>query len=467
MLCRFLACTALALLLAGCATLSQDAGFSAVQQEARERVGADARWARTDQEASDLRSEVARRLARALTADDAVQVALLNNQGLQATYAELGIAEADLVQAGRLANPSWTYRHAQRGDAVSIESVLTMELVSLLTMPLRTRIEERRFDEIKLSVSDAVVRVAMDTRKAYYEAVAAEQSARYLETVREAAEASADLARGMAQAGNWSKLNQMRQQVFYADAIAQSAQARQVVTASREKLTRLMGVSGSDTAYKLPDRLPDLPKGAVALGDVEAYAIENRLDLRAARSHTESVASNLGLTRTTRFIDVLELGPAWVRESPEPNKRGYEITLSVPLFDWGEARVAKAEATYMQAVNRLAQAAVDARSEVREAYASYLTRYEVAKHYRDEVVPLRKRIADENLLRYNAMLMSVFELLADAREQVLSVNASVEALKEFWISEAELRRTLGGPWPTIASVDAGRSSAPTHGHQGH
>ena len=448
------------LALAGCATLSPDAGFSSVQEVAKERLNREARQVRSEGDAARLREEVRQRIAQPLGVDDAVQIALINNRGLQATYAELGLAEADWVQAGRLSNPSWTYRHAQHGDALSIESVITMEFLELLTMPLRTRIEARRFEETKLMVSDAVLRVAADTRKAYFQTIAAEQSARYFEQVREAAEAGAELGHGMAQAGNWSKLAQMREQLFYTDAVAQLARARQSAITAREKLTRRMGLWGSETQFTLPERLPDLPKERPSLTNIEPYAISQRLDLRAARSQTESVASALGLSRATRFINVLELGPVWVKESPEPTKRGYEITLSVPVFDWGDAGIAKAEATYMQAVNRLAQAAIDARSEVREAYSSYLTTYELARHYRDEVVPLRKRIADENVLRYNGMLMSIFELLADAREHVLSVNASIEALRDFWIAETELAHAVGGRLPPVPAASVSSPETP-------
>ena len=455
--------------LAGCATLSPDAGLSSVQEVAKQRVGAEVRLVRPG-DATALQAEIAQRLAHPLTVDDAVQIALLNNRRLQATYGELGIAEADLVQAGRLPNPSWTYRHAQRGEAVSIESVITMEFVELLTMPLRARIERRRFEETKLTVTDAVLRVAVDTRKAYFQAVAAEQGARYFEQVREAADAGADLARGMAQAGNWPKVAYMREQLFYADAVAQLARARQTATTAREKLTRLMGLWGTQTQFTLPDRLPDLPAERRTLAQVESYAIAERLDLRAARMQTDSVASALGLSRVTRFVNVLEIGPAWVKDAHEPTKRGYEIVLSVPLFDWGQVRVVKAEATYMQAVNRLAQMAIDARSEVRESYGAYLTTYDLAKHYQEEVVPLRKRIAEENVLRYNGMLLSVFELLADAREQVLAVNASIEALRDFWIADAELRQASGGRLPPEAAVAGtpaelpGAASYPPQGH---
>ena len=172
--------------------------------------------------------------------------------------------------------------------------------------------------------------------------------------------------------------------------------------------------------------------------------MRQRLDVLAAQRETEAVAESLGLVKATRVINVFELGPARTREGDEPWKTGYEIEIEMPLFDWGSAKVARAEAIYMQAVQRVAETAVNARSEVREAYAAYRTAYEPARHYRDEIVPLRKRISEENLLRYNGMLISVFELLADAREQVAAVNAAIDALRDFWMAESDLQAALAG-----------------------
>jgi len=145
---------------------------------------------------------------------------------------------------------------------------------------------------------------------------------------------------------------------------------------------------------------------------------------------------------------VLEAGYANKSQTGEPRKNGYEIELELPLFDFGSTRAARAEATYMQAVHRTAEVAVNARSEVRESYSAYRSAYELARHYRDEVVPLRKRISDENMLRYNGMLASVFELLADARDQVGSVTAAIEALRDHWVAETNLRSVLTGRSPS-------------------
>src|SRR5262245_20600910 len=205
-----------------------------------------------------------------------------------------------------------------------------------------------------------------------------------------------------------------------------------------------MGLYGEDVRFKLPERLPELPKSLPELHDAEQIAVAQRLDIQAAKRESEGLAESLGLTKATRFINVLELGPARTLETPEPWKSGFELSLEVPFFDWGSAKVARAESLYMQSVQRIAEVVVNARSEVRETYAAYRTTYDTAKHYRDEIVSLRKRIAEENVLRYNAMLISVFELLADAREQVATINVSIVALRDYWVADAELQAALSG-----------------------
>lgn len=435
------------LLLGGCATFSNDGGFNAVSTVARDRINKDVNWVRADGDADTVQTTIRKLLASPLTADDAVQVALLNNRGLQATYAELGIAEANLVQAGRIRNPGFTFLRVQGGGEKRYERTYTFDFAGLIMAPLATRIERRFFEQAQLLVASEVLRVAVETRRAYFEAVAAQESVRYFEQVKTAAEAGADLGRRMARAGNWSKLDQAREQVFYADAVAQLARAKRTAVTEREKLTRLMGLWGDDIRFQLPERLPALPADTPELKDLESFAMKERLDIQASRQQTEGVASSLGLTRTTRFLNVLDV--SYLRNS-EPNgvrETGYEISVEIPIFDWGGARVAKAEAIYMQAVNRVAETAVNARSEVRESYAGYLTAYELARHYRDEIVPLRKSISEENQLRYNGMLISVFELLADAREHVASVNDYIDALKGFWLAETDLQLAVGGKLP--------------------
>ena len=442
-----------AALLAGCASLSPDGGFGVVEQTAKQRLGKDLRWSRSEADQTAINQRVAALLAQPLSTDDAVQLALLNNRGLQAVLQDLGIGQADLAQAGRLPNPGFSFGRTTRGDEVEIERGLHFNLARLLALPQMQQLEARRFAQTQGSVTLAVLALAAETRKAHIHAVAADEGVRYRRQVMQAAEASAELARRMAQVGNFNKLQQAREQSFYADAALNLAQAMQAQQATRERLTRLLGLWGEQTAFKLPARLPDLPPAAMDQPEIERSAMAQRLDVQGAKLAAEQTAKNLGLTRTTRFVNVLELGAVRNSSNEAPTQRGWEVSVELPLFDWGGARVARAEAVYRQALDRAAETAINARSEVREAYGNYRSAYDIARHHRDELVPLRKQIADENLLRYNGMLIGVFELLADARTQIASVNASIDALRDFWLAQADLEMALIGK-PSLAGAAA-------------
>jgi outer membrane protein TolC len=431
------------ILLAGCATVAPDGGFGPVAAAAHARAGLEPRIARSEADKREIDLTISAILKQPVGVDDAVRIALLANPGLQATYWEVGIAQADLAQAARLPNPSLDFKRTHDSGVVEIERTFTVNLIGALTTPLAKRIEARRFEQVKLKVGAGIERHAAETRRAWYEAVAAGQAVDYARQVEQAAGASAELSGRMARAGNASQLDLAREQAFHFDASAAVVRAERQALSAREKLTRLMGLVGESAAYRLPERLPELPAAPAEPGDVERIALSQRLDVQAAKLDAQATAAALGLVKTTRFINVLDLG--YVRNTgPElPSSRGYELTLELPLFDWGSARVARAEAIYMQSVNRVAEAAVTARSEAREAYSGYRASYDLARHYRDDVIPLRKKISQEVLLRYNGMLASTFELLADAREQAGAVNAYIEALKDFWLAHATLEATLG------------------------
>ena len=461
---RVLIPSALALLLSGCASLSADGGYGSVQALAQARSAQPVPARPLAGEAAER--QLAELLAKPLTVDSAVQIALSNNRGLQASYAELGVAEADLVQAGRIANPVFSFGRIKGHEGIELERTLTLPIMGLLAMPLALPLEKRRYEQAQMRAAGELLRVADETRRAFFGAVAAQQSAAYMEQVKDSADASAELARRMAAAGNWSKLQQAREQAFYADTVAQLARARQAKVSERERLTRMMGLWGKQAQFQLPERLPDLPAAPRDINDAEAQAMANRLDMLMAQKELAGLASSLGLTRATRFVNLLDLSYLHNTMPDGEREKGWEIEFQIPLFDWGTSRVSRAESLYMQAVHRAAAAAVDARSEVRESYLAYRTAYDLARHYREEIVPLKKRISDEQLLRYNGMLIGVFELLADAREQILSVNAAIEAQRDYWVADSALHAAMtgaGGARPAArASSAPATAAAPQH-----
>jgi len=435
-----------ALTLIGCTTFSADGGFDSVKDQTRDYLGKDVRWMRSEQERAKTDKQVAELLSHPIASEDAVQIALLNNRALQASFEALGISESDLVQAGRLPNPKFTLRHAGAAPQYDIEETLSFNVLSLFTAPYAHEIEKRRFAQVQSSVVMAVVQLANNTRQAFFAAVAAHESMQYLEQVKSAAETGAELARRMLAAGNWNELDQAHEQVFYVEASQRLARATLLEITARENLLRLMGLPAEQPALQLPDRLPDLPQNIESLPDVEQIILENRIDLRLQRMQMDELARSLKLGKATRFINVLDVGPTRVLQgaASQPYEHGYEVTLEIPIFDGGGARVKKAEAVYSQAVDRFTQAAVDARSQIRVAYAAYRSHFDVARQQRDESIPLGKLIAQQNLLRYNASLISVFDLLADARSQIESVDGYLHSARDFWMAKSELDTAMLG-----------------------
>lgn len=455
----------LPILLTGCATFSNDGGFSSIEKIAKDKLNQEVQWQRTSPDSGAHAQRVQQLLANTLSADNAIQLALLNNRGLQASFTELGIAEADLVQSGSMKNPGLSFGRLQRGDERETEFGLHLNLMRLLTMPYTYKMEQRRFEQTKQLVAMQMLMTASETRKAYYIAVAADQSVLYMQQVKKAADAGAELARRMEQVGNFNKLQRAREQSFYFDSVVTLARAEQAQSRAREKLSRLLGLSGDQIAFTLPTRLPDLPKTAEAPANIEQLAMTQRLDVQAARLGTEQLAQNLGLSKATRFINVLELGVVNNSSNQAATQRGYELSLELPIFDWSGARLAKAEALYMQALHRTAELAINAQSEVRLAYSGYRSSYAIAVQYRDDIVPLKKKISDENLLRYNGMFIGVFDLLADARSQIVSVNSAIEAARDFWLAQTDLEMSLiGKPSMNVSSAETMASETPGAAH---
>ncbi|WP_137895346.1 TolC family protein [Ramlibacter sp. 2FC] len=466
------ALTALALLaLSGCAGVSLEQSLSRTNEEAASFTGGRLALAATSEERAAYRKTAAELLSRPLEQKDAVQLALANSPSLQALLAQHGADSARAAQAGRLPNPVFSFERLRTGDELELGRMLSFGLLDLLTLPLRQGLAEHQVEQARLRLSADVVDQLTQVRQAWVRAVAARQSLQYAQQVYESAEAGAELARRMQAVGNFTKLERARQQAFYADAATQLAAARHAATAGREELVRQLGLSEAQAQdLKLPERLPELPRQPVQPAEVGKAASRGRLDLRLAQAELDAAARARGLGRVTSVTDI-ELGV--IRNTTFDNAdghkatgRGYEIALRLPLFDWGELQRDAAGGQTLAAAHRLEATLRAAGSHLRESYSAYRTAYDIARHQRDEVVPLRKTISEENLLRYNGMLIGVFELLADARDQVGTVTAAIAAEQQFWLADAALQAALIGR-PTASAIAATGSARAGGGDAAH
>ena len=434
--------------LSGCASFSDDGGMTVVSEVAGKTIKKDVAFVRTVDQAEQASSAVARLLSRPLTADLAVQVALLNNKGLQASYNELALAETDLVQDSLPPNPTFSISRIAGDGASEVERQVVGDILGLATLTFRSDIARDRFRAAQLKAALTTLKLAAEVRRAYFRTVAANELVALLTDAKSTAEATAQLATKLGETGSLNKLDQAREQVFYAETSADLATARQAASSARERLARLMGVWGSDLGFRIPDTLPALPRRPQSLPAIEIDAVTHRLDLQIARIELAALAKAQNLTEATRFVTMLDVAGI-DRKTSDPDvqpfrERGLDVTFQIPIFDGGEVRVRQAVETYNLAFNRLTEKAINVRSEARDAYRSYRSTYDIANHYQREVLPLRKIITEEMQLRYASMQVDVFALLTEARQRLASLRAALDAKRAFWLAQSELQAAVNG-----------------------
>jgi len=454
---------ALGLLAAGCAKFTGDGGMAPVTDGVRKEIGKDASKLTSAEDHRRARERIQALLAESLSEDTAVQIALLNNRGLQAAYNDLGISEAEYVQTSLPPNPVLAVSRVFGPGFVEIGFELIGNLLAAATLPARTEIAKREFEEARYRAIATTLSLSIDARRAYIRAVAARQRLALLEQSRETADASAQLMKQLGETGAANKLDQGRVAAFYAELSAQVAQARLSVAKERETLNRILGLWGTDLEYTLPARLAALPAAPEPLSDVEVEAMRRRVDLIILRYEIVTLAKSAKFVEATRYMSFLELGGGYrneletndAGEQTSKNRYGFALGIVIPIFDQGQARVTTAREIYMRAVNRLAERSVNARSEARVAYTTYRATYDIARFYQTRVLPLRRQISAEALLRYNGMLIDVFELLVEERERINSSVASLDALRDYHLAIADLQAALvvGGTVPPSGVIN--------------
>jgi len=428
---------------ASCAHVDPNPAFQELANTVHMRTGKRVQWNRGSAEDAEAQAAVASLLSRPLTAGSAVQVALLNNHRLQASYEELGIAQADLVEAGLLRNPIFTFERRFPGQA--LEADLLKEFIDILLLPLRKRIAQAQFEAAKLRVGHEILSVAAEVRAAFYEHQGDQQLVDLRKSVADATERAAETALKMNEAGNLRDLDLASEQASHAQAKIELAKAQSEAVQTREKLNKLMGAFGTQTNWTVASRLPELLGGEVSSSQLESRAIQQRLDLAAARQQFIAEARARGIARAEAILQGAEFGAHYEHEiEGSVHSIGPSVNVPIPIFNQGQPASARAGAKMRQAEQRYLALAADIRSDVRAARDKMLLSRRQVEYFKSTALPTRTRVTEESQLEYNAMQIGPFQLLQAKQEEVKTGAESVEALRDYWVARAELEKAVGG-----------------------
>lgn len=428
------------LALTGCSTVSQNEVFEGVKNQTAQTP----QWIKTPQEAASIEQSVKGLLSQALTQDNAVRIALINNRVLQQTYEEIGISQSELVQAGLMSNPLLGYSIGRGGGATTATLSLDVAFLDVLWIPLRRELGGLALEETQFRVGDEVLKTVREVKKAYIDARVAQEKLALYENLLKSHEASMQLAIRQHTAGNLSKRNLLKMQDAYAHARLEAMDLSRENAMAREALNRLLGVYGAQTNYTLEGTALVLEAPLVKADGLESRAIANRLDMKAAIKRVDYAARDAGYTQNTRWLTEVELSASSEKTTDTSRFNTFGIKIPLPIFDFGQGRVSKTQALYNQSVHRLYETAVNVRSQVREAYAVSRYAYDKAVETNEVVVPVNQQILEETKLFYNGMLEGVYELLEDQRRFDEVKMQSLVMVGEYQKAQADLEYVLGG-----------------------
>jgi outer membrane protein, heavy metal efflux system len=461
---RVLLLLSVALGTSGCFVYRAGRGLDEVRMKSQERLRPELVSHIGKESDTDLEGTLQNLLADDLTGDKAVRIALLNNQELKARYEQLGLSQAELVGASLPANPVFTIERRFSGKAFEFD--VAQSFLSLLLLPLQTRMAGAQFEAAKLELTQQVVEHALETRQAFYTLQAKSQLIGLRKAAALAAEAAADVANRLRTAGNITELELREHQSAMAEARLELAHTEAEVVQSREKLNVLMGLWGKNTSWKIQPELPALPDDDGLKQNLESVAVGTRADLLAINEQLRSRADALGLARIESFLPELSIGSHFEREPEGDESTGPSIDIAFPVFDFGQARRGAATALLNQARMLYGALAIKIRSEVRSAYGQMKIARARAEHYENSLIPTQGKKLRQTQLQYNAMQIGPFELIQAKQEQVKALEGKTEALEEYWLSRTELEKALGRELP-LSSPVAGPVPAASHEHMHH
>jgi len=361
--------------------------FQDVQQSVRERTGKAVRWEKDQAAHRQALQDVRLLLRKPLTVEAAVQIALLNNRSLQATFEEIGLSVADLIEAATIPNPKidLAIRFPDKPPSGTyVDYSAAIDFLSIIMIPLKKRVAKDQLEAVALRVADETLELVSQVKGAFYSLQASQQLLKRFQLIVDTNAASLDLAQRQHEAGNITDLALAQQQASYSRSRLDVATTEAEIRRNCEKLNRLLGLWGADTDWQIAGELPEVPISEVPMRALERLAISQRLDLQADYLQVTSQVTNLGLTKSFRLVGALDFGVNSERETDSQTRTGPSFAIELPIFNQGQARIARGEAALRQAEDKFEALAIDVRSEIRKLRDELASKREIARFYQDE-----------------------------------------------------------------------------------
>jgi outer membrane protein, heavy metal efflux system len=440
--------------LAGCTHVPRDGNFDEVERLVNERIPQKVHWYKGGDEDIQVKAALNQLLEEPLTSESVVQIALLNNRQLQSEYEELGIAQADLVQAGLLSNPVLfaSIRFPKGGaGGNNTEFGITKEFLDLLLRPARKRIAATEFERAKLRVSNAVIELAASVQRSFYQLQGKQQLADIQNVAASSAQTSYELAQRFDEAGNLSELELAQERSAAAEMKLELLRTQADVQSSRDNLNALLALTGTDRQWSIEKGLSELPETDPDLESMEEKAIKQRLDLKAANKEIDQLSEALEMIRDYRWIGGASFGVSSERDPDGGRVTGPDFSVEIPIFDQKQAEIARMESLLEQSKSRFHSLQTLIRNEVQSAVHRIRAARELCEYYRDEYLPAKEQVVKFTQQEQNYMLVDAFELLFVRQQEIQAYRNYIDSLTEYWVARSDLAKVIGLGLPESSS----------------
>ncbi len=433
------------LVLPSCSFYKDKKGFGDVSLETNKRIPQDIVWRDSSEEDKNIQDRIAAILAEPLTASDVIQLSLLNNYNLQAEYQNLGLSQAQLVQAGLLSNPSLSLTRRFPGKAAEFD--VTHNFLSILLLPMKKSMAEHEFEAAKLNIVKKVLDQAFLSKELFYKYLAIEQEIKLLEEKVSTAEASLDVSKALRTAGNITALALQSNQQMAAEKKLELITKNSEKVQLREKLNIAMGLSGEQLGWSISSHKILIPKKEFTGVDLQEVAIGNRPDLLALNQHVIAKGKQIGITNIESLLPDFTVTSHFEKEPDGSSSTGPEFSFPIPIFNMGDAQRGAARNFLAQAQSEYQALGITIRADVRSAQAQIELSRSRLEYLINCLLPLQETKLKQGQLQYNGMFIGATDLLNLKSEQIDTKLEIIRTIKEYWLLRISLEQAIGKELP--------------------